>query len=140
MEKLVIDLEYAKKLKEVGIIEDSRFNYGKPVIDYNISTGEYIYSDSDSLLDYTSGIRFGVDKDVYSAYLTEELIQILPTKIFNNDTLAYGLVMSTSRDSTKDFIAGYYRYNMQDCYIEARDNKLSNALAKLLIELREKEE
>ena len=134
LENEVVSFELAKKLKELGFPQDK------------CSHIWLIYCGHDDMVELVSeqSNKINYDKSdcytEYSAPLSTEILRELPNKIFYNfETLAYGLVMSISRDSLKDFIVGYYRRGMKEACIEIRETNLVDALAKMWIWLKENE-
>lgn len=128
----VVTLELSKKLKELGFPQkkSSLKWYGFYEIQCSsVERQEYTLQ--------TANVEDACVIEI-DAPLATEILREIPNKIFYNfETLAYGLVMSVSRDSLEDFIVGYYRVNMKETCIEIREEKLVDALAKMWIWLKE---
>lgn len=132
LENEVVSLELSKKLKELGFPQkiSSLKWYGFYEIQcYSVERQDYTLQ--------TANVEDDCVIEI-DAPLANEILRELPNKIFYNfETLAYGLVMSVSRDSLQDFIVGYYRRSMKETCIEIKDVKLTDALAKMWIWLKE---
>lgn len=140
LKDLVIDLNYAKKLKELGARQASYY-YVKELKRFSGEKTNYIQPFDElffgnSLADFIKEIP----KHGYcSAFITNELMEILPEKIKAND-MEYGLYTSKTRNLDNEIIYHCY-YMCESLIVEYRrdiiesntDEKLSNALAKLLI-------
>ena len=118
-ENELVSFELAVTLKELG------YPQGKSCFEYD---------DSGNISQHNSTIEYLKELKYYDARSVTEILKELPNKIFYNfGTLAYGLVMSVSRDSFENFIVGYYRRNMKETCFEVREEKLVDALARVWI-------
>lgn len=119
LENELVSFELAIKLKELG------YPQGKSYFEYD---------DSGNIFQHNPTIEYSKELKYYDAPSVTEILKELPNKIFYNfGTLAYGLVMSVSRDSFENFIVGYYRRNMKETCFEVREEKLVDALARVWI-------
>jgi len=122
MERYVIDLEYANKLKELGVKRSFDFKYVKTIEKYTEDTFEYA---KNYTLKYTSSnLEFlNYDpEDVINAYTSDDLMTILPSHLDKK------IGLKVSKETSGIYTVCYcgHQESMEDL-------KLSNALAKLLI-------
>jgi len=119
LEDLVCDVEYAEKLKELGVKRDTNFSY---FMEYK---GDNKFNPklwlSKDILIYK--IKTMCVNDTYSAFTTDELLEMLPEKIKE-----YELTITKYND---EYLVCY---EVITSFIgRFRDYKLSNALGKILI-------
>jgi len=118
VEDLVCGLIYAKKLKELGVKQESVF--------YKNDVG-MIYDNKHPIV-----TAFDC-KGVSSAFTTDELMEILPKRIKNTFNIELAVFYQTSE---AEFYVGYGDFYRDDWFVEEKfqtDKKLCNSLAKLLI-------
>lgn len=77
LEDQVCSLEYAKKLKELGVKQESCFYWSKPFDSNNYYTGDKLEISSSLWLQYNDM----EEAKVYSAFTVAELGKMLPKKI-----------------------------------------------------------
>jgi hypothetical protein len=120
IKNLVVDLEYAEQLKNIGIKQESSFLYTQNIERYE--NNNPVYEQNFTLRFPKEGLDFlnYNIKTKLSAFTSEELLEILPCGI------------NISKD---DFY--YVKYDENKIF---KDKKLSNALAKLLLWCVENEE
>lgn len=133
IEDLVIDLEYAKQLNSMGIKQDSLFLYTQNIERYENNSP--VYKQDFTLRFPKEGLDFlnYNTKTKLSAFTSEELLEILPKKISVKHDDYY---LQIGRDENIYDVAYQTLFDGVDIVILDRryfvDNKLSNALAKLL--------
>lgn len=117
LKDIVHDLEYAKKLKELGVKQDSIFYLFRHIVDEDIRKNYMFCTDKQK------GSLF----KHYSAFTATELLEMLPDKILYSRTFKqyWSLAIIKNKDVFEVFY-GSYQY---------RNKKLSNGLAKMLIYL-----
>ncbi len=126
---LVCDLEYAKKIKELGVVQDSYFVWavdlpskkGNPDWQYMVTHwGEFS----------------GEDYGDFSAWTTTELGIMLPDKYINDeDNIFYSYQYAKTEH---DFVGLYINFFTKDSWkviASTRDKKEANARSKMLIHL-----
>ena len=127
LEDLVCDFEYAEKLKELGVKRDTNFSY---FMEYK---GDNKFNPklwlSKDILIYK--IKTMCVNDTYSAFTTDELLEMLPKKIIKK-FLRHTLDIHKLDNNTGGFIV-FYTNMSRGFMISFTDYKLSNALAQLLI-------
>lgn len=126
IESQVTSLELSKKLKDLGVKQDSLFYwYKNPIkiiddtffIEYEESINVNIYRD------YPDPIK------LYSAYSASELLELLPDKIKIENINYYFDIKKTHFN----YIASYN--DLTTLIIDESDKNVCNALAKILIRL-----
>jgi len=130
LKDICIDLEYAKKLKELGVKQDSIFYWW----DWKNKKRQL----PDSVRE-TNGIKleqgtpaFPSSWIYYSAFTSAELLEWLPK---NFDKKYLGIAPSLNNDAYGISYGIYYMSSSQNIEIMKEDKKLPNALAKMLIYL-----
>lgn len=140
LENQVTNLELSRKLKELGVKQDSYFDWFKLKENNDYSLVEYWQ------IDYE--IRF----DTISAFTVAELGELLPNSIqlknqepFDNYSISIHKFNRVSDDMKviNNFIVNYYTESDENSWLRIRltpniyDPNLANAMAKMLIYLLE---
>ncbi len=130
IEKQTVNLELSKKLKELGVKQESLFIYINPT-----SSGYETRFIAHSFLEND----FFIKNECYSAFTASELLEILPNEI--TERFDYGLRIEKYEYSfLVDYITEILDGNFE-CPISfhpCRESNLCNALAELLIHLIER--
>jgi hypothetical protein len=135
LKDIVCDFEYAKKLKELGVKQESLFSC---FIDDDLN--KIYIKDSN----YDGGMDF--DRNLCSAFTSDELLNILPKTLPNYYFLIIHRIEEDDvPEDIDEYYVGQFGYR-HDFYIdyknceddskiceEIHDKKLSNALAKMLV-------
>lgn len=132
--KQVTSLELSKRLKELGVKQESLF--------YWINTGElpyedYMVTDTDNAHDTHGGTESWVDDEAtISAFTVAELGEMLPNRLEGNHPLWY----LTVHCNDNYYAVTYETFNgVISEQFDARDKNEANARAKMLIYLLENE-
>lgn len=130
LEDQKVSLEYAKKLKELGVKQESLF--------YWIG---YDFTDQNNWVQY--GMPFTVpEPHMYiSAFTIAELIEMFPVSIWHDD-LEYFLIIQMNQwsDGKKYFMSNYQSISDELFYDVSFDSEnMADSLAKMLIHLIENE-
>ena len=137
--KYVTSLEISKKLKDLGVTQESEFYWGKQLgfggNNFRLDTrGDLIRYEM--IITEVFGEKLFEEKYKYemfiSAYLTDELLEILPSAIEDEDETFRLTIEKTGENLYPYEVA--YRMNIETLGISYR-NELSNALGKMLITL-----
>lgn len=85
VENQVCTLEQAKKLRQLGVVQQGIWTWVFPALSKMLSTtyGVYHYSHAKEIIDENEGTEF--DHDCASAYTVAELGQMLPDWMLRND-------------------------------------------------------
>jgi hypothetical protein len=122
---LVCDLEYAKKIKELGVVHESCFYWRKQ---HHVP-----FKDQEFKLFSDKGCDFPA---TYSAWTTTELGIMLPDKYINDeDNIFYSYQYAKTEH---DFVGLYINFFTKDSWkviASTRDKKEANTRAKMLIHL-----
>ena len=125
--KHVTSLEISKKLQELGVKQESLFFW---------NWQEQLVCSIDKQYQHTVEIdQTSIDSDndtEFSAYLTDELLEILPSAIEDEDETFRLTIEKTGENPYPYKVA--YRMNIETLGISYK-NELSNALGKMLITL-----
>lgn len=125
LEEQVISLEYAKKLKELGVKQESLFWW-----DIN---NQQLISKAEFEWGYDEEIE-NID-GMISAYTVAELGEMLPALLNNKEKVYYGYLTLTKYDKGEWEIA--YNFDSLNNEIEIDSSSLATGLAKMLIHLLE---
>lgn len=127
LEDLVCDLEYAKRLKDIGVKQESLFYYFPTHIGYDLTCSIDTVNQDDDKNNYLEAIKKTIPDKIYSAFTTSEilegipLINAYPVQLIKGATLEFGIMYCTK-----------IPYLDHPAFL---DNKPSNSLAKMLIYL-----
>lgn len=114
MEKYVTSLELSKRLKELGVKQESKF-YWCHNADYPNDNEEWLLYSVDDWNGTIKGLGF---KETYSAYLTDELAEMLPVNFMINKMFDYYITAGVGLDSVG--------------YIDEKSKSLPEALGLML--------
>lgn len=131
-EDLVCDVEYAEKLVELGVNRKSWFSYVKPFKEYNFEEDEFIYEDEYVAIENFTDSWIRHEGDKLPTFTTDELLEVLPKVIHKEKFVGYHITIHNHCG----FYVEYTNYTQDnESYLVQKedDDKLSNALAKLLI-------
>ncbi len=129
IEKQVCSLEHAKRLKELGVPQDSLFYWVQITQSYRGNGGRFdcVYVDNE-IFDVP-------DDDSVAAFTAGELGEILPSMIVTDkEDPDYALFLEISKDANEDYWDVEYSY-FEGAYLFESDFNLANAMAKMLIYL-----
>lgn len=132
IEDQLCDLEYAKRLEELGVRQNGYFSY----------YGKNLKSKSDVVIDLKSfGMNCYGEIDVVSAFTVSELGAMLPFKIIIGGHQYYYATGKTSKDDKyySEHDVNYVNYGDEGCLCLEIDKNEANARAKMLIYLIEKD-
>jgi len=110
LKDIVCDFEYAKKLKELGVEQESLFYIDKDDV---VSSMETLFEIGDCELTYN-----------FSAFTSDELLKLLPLHVQLENGFKY---FNIEYDYDNEYVI------YQNLNEDLSDSKLSNALAKILI-------
>lgn len=144
----VCSIELAKKLKELGIMEESLFYWSYGCVTEN---SQWLICQKDSDFFYQD---YDKDNDIFHAYNVSELAEKLPNRIvintdspFNSFRLRIEKSFVVENEDLKIIYIANYRCDSTECEGEnawmertllehnVNDENMSNCLAKLLIKL-----
>lgn len=123
IEDQVCSLEFAKRLKELGIKQDSLFFWikeEKPYIWYN-----------------SNNYPIHIEKFYYSAFTCSELGEILPAILYSNKESLPDAVFETLKNEQNRWLASYFIKHSTPPKIAIIDDTEVDARAKMLIHLLE---
>ncbi len=126
LENHVVSLELAKKLKELGVKQESLFEWSTTQNGQNISLHE-------TLLPSHRNFNSPYYKS-YSAFTASELGELLPVSISSEDS-EYGFVLTINKSDERDYFSVSYENYDFDYGETSYEKNLSNSLAKMLIYL-----
>jgi hypothetical protein len=137
----VCSLELSKKLKELGVKQDSLFYYASYSIHENeLASNELIFFIDNKRNVISSGFSWFCDDESpidqkYSAFTASELLELLPTEISYQQISHYLSIISRG-----NYYNVHYRQFANDQFIPVSlsDETLTNTLAQTLIFLIEK--
>lgn len=81
----VVSIELAKKLKDLGVKQDSFFYYIPTVMGYEITTYIDLVDHDDSKNYYLAMLMINVPEKVFSAFTVAELGELLPKELPSKD-------------------------------------------------------
>ncbi len=131
LEDQVTSLELARKLKKLGVKQESLFWWVEIMVDYKW-TGEYELKYE--IPDYQKNTR------AYSAFTVAELGEMLPKGLPGNYNIG-GTALKISRTFKENWFCGYsfihWAENKEVWNCCKKDKTLANAMAKMLIYLKQ---